>query len=96
MRNRQKLPNLYLALILVLMYLPILLVAIYSFNDGRLSSVWEGFSLRWYKVLLRDAAIFEALGNSLILSSAPWGRWGCTGFAAAPKGPSSIFPPCLL
>ena len=69
MRNRQKLPNLYLALILVLMYLPILLVAIYSFNDGRLSSVWEGFSLRWYKVLLRDAAIFEALGNSLILAA---------------------------
>ncbi len=69
MRNRQKLPNLYLALILVLMYLPILLVAIYSFNDGRLSSVWEGFSLRWYKVLLRDTAIFEALGNSLILAA---------------------------
>ena len=69
MRNRQKLPNLYLALILVLMYLPILLVAIYSFNDGRLSSVWEGFSLRWYKVLLRDAAIFAALGNSLILAA---------------------------
>ena len=69
MRNRQKLPNLYLALILVLMYLPILLVAIYSFNDGRLSSVWEGSSLRWYKVLLRDVAIFEALGNSLILAA---------------------------
>ncbi len=68
MKNRTKLPGLYLALMLALMYLPILLVAVYSFNDGRLSSVWEGFSLRWYGVLLRDAAIFEALGNSLILA----------------------------
>ena len=69
MKNRTKLPGLYLALMLALMYLPILLVAVYSFNDGRLSSVWEGFSLRWYGVLLRDAAIFEALGNSLILAA---------------------------
>lgn len=68
MKNRTKLPGLYLALMLALMYLPILLVAVYSFNDGRLSSVWEGFSLRWYGVLLRDSAIFEALGNSLILA----------------------------
>lgn len=69
MRNKTKLPQLYLGLILAVMYLPILLVALYSFNDGRLSSVWEGFSLRWYRVLLRDSAIFEALWNSLRLAA---------------------------
>lgn len=69
MRRQTRLPQFYLGLVLATMYLPILLVAVYSFNDGRLSSVWEGFSLRWYQVLFRDAAIFEALGNSLLLAA---------------------------
>ncbi|MCI8816430.1 MAG: ABC transporter permease [Angelakisella sp.] len=69
MRRQTRLPQFYLGLVLAAMYLPILLVAVYSFNDGRLSSVWEGFSLRWYQVLFRDAAIFEALGNSLLLAA---------------------------
>ncbi len=68
MRNRQKLPNLYLALILVLMYLPILLVAIYSFNDGRLSSVWEGFSLRWYRDLFSNQLILSSLYNTIVVA----------------------------
>lgn len=69
MKKRWSFPRVYLILMLALMYLPILLVVIYSFNDGRLSSVWEGFSLRWYRTLLRDDAIFEALQNSLVLAA---------------------------
>ena len=67
MKNRTKLPNLYLVLILALMYLPILLVMVYSFNDSKISSVWSGFSLKWYTQLFRDQAMLEALGNTLIL-----------------------------
>lgn len=67
MKNRTKLPNLYLVLILALMYLPILLVMVYSFNDSKISSVWSGFSLKWYTQLFRDWAMLEALGNTLIL-----------------------------
>ena len=67
MNNRTKLPNLYLVLILALMYLPILLVMVYSFNDSKISSVWSGFSLKWYTQLFRDRAMLEALGNTLIL-----------------------------
>ncbi len=69
MKTKNRFPQLYLIFLLLVMYLPILLVVVYSFNDGRLSSVWEGFSLRWYRTLLRDAAVFEALGNSLILAA---------------------------
>ncbi len=67
MKNRTKLPNIYLGVILVLMYVPILLVILYSFNESKISSVWSGFSLKWYRELFRDAALFEALGNTLIL-----------------------------
>jgi spermidine/putrescine transport system permease protein len=49
------------------MYIPILLVIIYSFNQSRLSSVWSGFTLSWYAELFRDRSMFEALRNSLIL-----------------------------
>ena len=60
--------KIYLALILVLMYIPIVLVIVYSFNASRLNSVWSGFSLTWYRELFRDRAIFEALRNSLVLA----------------------------
>ena len=52
---------------MILMYLPILLVIIYSFNESKISSVWAGFSLKWYKELFRDRSMFEALINSVVL-----------------------------
>ena len=56
-----------LALGLVIIYLPIALVILYSFNESKISSVWGGFSLKWYRTLFADKAMFQALGNSLIL-----------------------------
>jgi spermidine/putrescine transport system permease protein len=58
----------FIALILIIMYIPILLVIGYSFNQSRLSSVWSGFTLKWYAELFRDRDMFEALRNSLILA----------------------------
>nr|WP_206397721.1 ABC transporter permease [Anaerofilum sp. An201] len=50
------------------MYLPILLTVIYSFNESRISSVWGGFSLTWYRQLFRDEEMFHALWNSIVLA----------------------------
>ncbi|MDR2655662.1 MAG: ABC transporter permease [Oscillospiraceae bacterium] len=69
MKNRTVLPNIYLGLLLALMYLPIAIVIIYSFNASRVNAVWDGFTLSWYKELFRDRAMFEALRNSLILAA---------------------------
>jgi len=68
MKNRTKLPDIFLGVVTVIMYLPIILVVLYSFNESRINSVWEGFSLKWYKELFRDKAILEALVNSVILA----------------------------
>lgn len=76
MKNRTKLPNVYLAVVTVILYLPILLVAIYSFNENKISSIWGGFSLKWYETLFHDEAMFEALRNSIVLGL-------CASFAAA-------------
>lgn len=70
MKNRTKLPNIYLGVVLTLMYVPILLVILYSFNESKISSVWSGFSLKWYEELFRDTALFEALRNTLVLGFA--------------------------
>jgi putrescine transport system permease protein len=42
------------------LYLPILLLVGFSFNDSRLVTVWGGFSTRWYAALLRNEALMEA------------------------------------
>ncbi|WP_254567731.1 ABC transporter permease [Oscillatoria sp. HE19RPO] len=49
------------------MYLPILVLAFYSFNESRYSARWEGFTLKWYFTLFQDEAILKALKNSLIV-----------------------------
>lgn len=66
-KRRISFSTVYLALGLVIIYLPIALVILYSFNENKLSSVWGGFSLKWYRTLFADKAMFQALGNSLIL-----------------------------
>ncbi|MEG1846917.1 MAG: ABC transporter permease subunit [Lachnospiraceae bacterium] len=50
------------------MYIPIFVTVIYSFNASKISSIWGGFSLSWYRVLFRDAAMGEALRNSIVLA----------------------------
>ena len=67
MKKRSAASEVYLLLMTVLMYLPILIVMAYSFNESKLSSVWSGFSLNWYADLFRDRDIGTALINSLIL-----------------------------
>jgi spermidine/putrescine transport system permease protein len=68
-KNKTVLPGAYIAVILVLTYIPIFLVIVYSFNESRISAVWEGFSLRWYADLFRDRSMFMALRNSLVLAA---------------------------
>lgn len=66
-RNKTKLLGIYLGLVLLFIYLPIILVVIYSFNESKTTAMWKGFSLKWYRELFQDTAILEALQNSLVL-----------------------------
>ncbi|MDG1066897.1 MAG: ABC transporter permease subunit [Sulfitobacter sp.] len=42
------------------LYLPMILLVIYSFNESKLVTVWAGFSTKWYGELLRDQAFLDA------------------------------------
>jgi putrescine transport system permease protein len=57
------------ALGLALLYLPIVILVIYSFNASRLVTVWGGWSLRWYLALLDDRAMLEATWTSLRIAA---------------------------
>ncbi len=60
--------KLYLVLVFLLIYLPILVVVVFSFNESKLTVSFQGFSLKWYQELFQDRALKEALWNSLFLA----------------------------
>ena len=51
-----------------ILYVPILIMIIYSFNSSRLVTVWAGWSTKWYGELLRDGQILEAAWVSLVVA----------------------------
>ena len=57
----------YMALIFLLLYAPILVLVIFSFNESGSLSTFSGFSFKWYRELFRDTEALSALKNSLIL-----------------------------
>ncbi len=57
----------YLAIILLIMYAPVALLMVFSFNDSKLP-IWKGFTTEWYQQLLVDTSIQEALRNTIIIA----------------------------
>ena len=53
--------KIYLFLMFAFLYLPIIVLIVFSFNDSKLQGVWSGFTLRWYVDLFKDAEILRAL-----------------------------------
>lgn len=50
------------------LYLPLLIVVLYSFNDSRLNAEWVGFTLHWYSELINDTDMLIAARNSLLIA----------------------------
>ena len=51
------------------LYLPIVLVIVYSFNESRLVTVWAGFSLKWWEALFANDAMLSAAWLSLRIAA---------------------------
>lgn len=66
-KKRFRFSHVYLAVIMLLTYLPLAMVVLFSFNDSKLPVSWKGFTLKWYQELFQDSALMEALVNSLEL-----------------------------
>lgn len=60
--------RLFSALVYLYIYLPIVLLVIFSFNKQKLNVSWEGFTLSWYQELFRNQQILLAIRNSLTIA----------------------------
>ncbi|MBI9012681.1 MAG: ABC transporter permease [Clostridiales bacterium] len=60
--------NIYLTLVFIFLYLPIMFLIVFSFNEGKYSGNWKGFSLHWYQELFQDQMIMNALGYTVTIA----------------------------
>lgn len=65
---RSRLNSIYLALVFLFLYAPIVVLIVFSFNSARSRSVWGGFTLDWYAKLFQNGDILSALRTTLILA----------------------------
>jgi spermidine/putrescine transport system permease protein len=58
----------YLTLVYLFLYVPVLILIVFSFNDSRYSTVWKGFSLQWYSHLFNNSLLMEAFVHSITIA----------------------------
>ena len=75
--------KIYTVLLYLFLYAPIFVLIFFSFNEGRSTSVFEGFSLKWYQEILNDSTTLIALRNTLLLAVVSSGIATVIGTAAA-------------
>jgi spermidine/putrescine transport system permease protein len=66
MKNTAK--RIYMIIILIFLYTPILTLIILSFNSSKSMAKWGGFTLSWYSSLFRDSVIMDSLYTTLLLA----------------------------
>ena len=65
---RTKLEKLYMGIILVFMYAPILTLIILSFNSSKSRARWGGFTFQWYINMVSDSSVLNAMANTIMIA----------------------------
>ena len=58
----------YACLVYLFLYLPMIVIVVFSFNSGKSSAKFEGFSLEGYKMMFENEQLLEAFANTLIVA----------------------------
>jgi spermidine/putrescine transport system permease protein len=80
------------AIVYAFLYLPIVIVVIYSFNANRLATIWTSFTFDWYEVAFNDQVVQAALLNSFSVAlpnailATLFGTMAALGLQRVPKG----------
>jgi spermidine/putrescine transport system permease protein len=77
-----RLLSLYAAAAFAFLHLPLVILAVFSFNSSRFT-VWEGLSIRWYDAAFRDDQLAEATWNSLLIATVATGASSVIGTLTA-------------
>jgi len=65
---KESLKKIYIGLILIFLYSPILVLMIFSFNNSKSTSLWSGFTTQWYIELFKDRMIMKSLYYTLSIA----------------------------
>lgn len=93
---KNSLRNIYLALIFILLYAPIVTLMVLSFNASKSRAKWGGFTLKWYVQLFQNESIMNALYLTLILAflsaliATILGTAACIGINRMSRGAQSV------
>lgn len=60
--------NLFIILVFAFLYLPIIVLIVYSFNSSPMNIIFEGFTTSWYRTLLTNSDLLEAFRNTLLVA----------------------------
>ena len=60
--------RLFTVLVFLFLYAPIVILIVFSFNEGNSGAVWKGFSLHWYTELFQNRQIIQSVYNTLLVS----------------------------
>ncbi|MEL7650116.1 MAG: extracellular solute-binding protein [Sedimentibacter sp.] len=69
-KSSGKFLSLYSFFIYSVIYIPIVILIVFSFNDSKINAMWQGFTFKWYLQLLSDRDIVSAMTNSLVVAFA--------------------------
>lgn len=67
MRNKF-LKNLFVSLVFLFLYLPIIILIVFSFNTSKMNIIFEGFTIKWYSILFHNKDLLEAFINTMIIA----------------------------
>ncbi|MDF2699239.1 MAG: transporter permease subunit-2 [Haloplasmataceae bacterium] len=67
-KSKNILSKIYLALIIIFLYVPVLIIVMLSFNKGKMSSVWKGFTFKWYEEIFYNDELIKAFLVSLSIA----------------------------
>lgn len=60
-KKTNTLPRVYMGIIFAFLYLPIVVLIVFSFNAAKSRGVWGGFSLKWYQMMLKDEKMIKSV-----------------------------------
>ncbi len=92
----KKISKIYMALLLMFLYVPIFVLIVFSFNTTKSRTVFEGFTFDWYIRLFKNELILTSLRNTLIISvlaalaSTLLGTAAAIGINNMKKGPKAV------
>ena len=67
-RNINRLCNVYAFLVYAVLYIPVAVMMVFSFNDQRYNYYWNGFTTQWYGKLFSNAALVDSLWYSIVIA----------------------------